>query len=300
MEAISISVDAFVADMFCNHWHEFPRSIVKHMANVVNYDCVPDRLIVDVQEIRDVVRWDRMDKMKLIRVLIRCIDIGVDDFDKIKKNIQKHDYKVKDLTFLFSRRPEFIEFFPIDLDKVGTADAAMLLALGHEYFLDKIDLTKYEFNFRESMNIIVGYDFDRDIIEQVSYDSLKGYQVGEIMEQTGERDIDILDISTLTSIDWLNLLKHRPEMLKYCDYEKFSYGDIFYSIELCCMFEEPDLSHIVLSRNLNEISPLGWEMLLIEKPGKFLAHCNFDKLDDISWHYILKSHPELHVHRPAD
>ncbi|MEK6829905.1 MAG: hypothetical protein AABY15_07330, partial [Nanoarchaeota archaeon] len=237
------------------------------------------------------------DKMKLIRVLIRCIDQNVDDLDKIKKSLCRYDYKVKDLTFLFMRRPDFIEFFPIDLEKINTVEAAMLLALGDAYFLDKINMSKYTFNFRESMNIIQGYKYDRKIVEQVNYKSLKGYQVSEILIQTGERDIDILDMSTLTNIDWINLLEKRPEMLKYCDYNKFMKGDIFYSIKLCCMFDDPDLSHLVINRNMNEISPLGWEVLLIKKPEKFLAFCNFSKLEDINWNYILKSRPELHQYK---
>ena len=35
--------------------------------------------------------------------------------------------------------------------------------------MDKIDFTKYKFNFRESMEIIQGYNYRRDIIEQDLY-----------------------------------------------------------------------------------------------------------------------------------
>jgi hypothetical protein len=148
------------------------------------------------------------------------------------------------------------------------------------------------------MNIVKAYGYDRDMLEKVNYRSLKGYQVSEILINTGERDLDILDISTMTNIDWINLLEARPEMLKYCDYSKFMSGDIYYSIKLCCMFDTPDLTHLVLDRNLNDVSPLGWEMLLIEKPEVFLAHCNFSKLDESSWNYILKSRPELISYKP--
>ena len=299
MNVISISVDAFLSDMFCRHWSELPKSVLKHIAKTIDYETVPDRIIVDNEEVRELIRWDRLEKMKLIRILIRCIDQNVNDMEKIKKSIQQYEYKIKDLRFLFMRRPEFIELFPIDLDKVNTIDAAILLAFGSDYFLDKIDFSKHTFNFRESMNIIQGYKYDRSIIEKVNYKSLKGYQVSEILIQTGERDVDLLDISTLNNIDWINLLEVRPEMLKYCDYSKFMSGDIFYSIKLCCMFDSPDLSHLVLERGVTNISPLGWELLLIKKPEIFLAHCNLSKLEEISWNYILKSRPELHVHKPG-
>jgi hypothetical protein len=298
MNVISISVDAILSDMFCKHWKELPMSALKHIAKTIDYNTVPDGVITDNEEIRAIIRWDRLEKMKLIRILIRCIDHNVSDLDKIKKSIQQYEYRVNDLRFLFMRRPEFIEFFPIELNKISTTDAAMLLSFGSDYFLDKIDFSKHTFNFRESMNIIQGYKYDRNILEKVNYKSLKGYQVSEVLINTGERDLDLLDLSTLNSIDWVNLLESRPEMLKYCNYSKFMVGDIFYSIQLCCMFDTPDLSYLVIDRDMNTISPLGWQTLLIEKPEIFLAYCNFSKLDEISWNCILKSRPELHVYKP--
>lgn len=298
MDVISITTNAFLSDMFCNHWETLPLSVLRHISRVVDYESVPDRVVVDNERVRDVIKWNKLDKMKLIRILIRCIDQNVNDLDKIKKSIQQYEYKIKDLTFLFMRRPEFIEFFPIDLNTIETFEAATLLSFGSEYFLDKIDMSRHTFNFRESMNIVKAYGYDRDMLEKVNYRSLKGYQVSEILINTGERDLDILDVSIMTNIDWINLLEVRPEMLKYCDYSKFMSGDIYYSIKLCCMFDTPDLTHLVLDRNLNDVSPLGWEMLLIEKPEVFLAHCNFSKLDESSWNYILKSRPELISYKP--
>ncbi len=297
MNVISITVNAFLSDMFCNHWQKLPDSILRHISKVIDYESVPDRIIVDNPKIREIVRWDRLDKMKLIRVLIRCVDQNVDDIDKIKKSIQQYEYQIRDLAFLFMRRPHFIELFPINLDKINTNEVAMLLSLGTDYFLGKIDMSKYNFNFRESMNIIQGYKYNRSIIERVNYKSLKGYQVSEILTHTGERDLDILDVSTLTNIDWINLLEVRPEMLKYCDYSKFMTGDIFYSIKLCCMFDDIDLSYLVLNRNLSDISQFGWEMLLIKKPEKFLAYCNFSELEELSWNNIIKIRPELSVYK---
>lgn len=298
MDVISITTNAFLSDMFCNHWETLPLSVLRHISRVVDYESVPDRVVVDNERVRDVIKWNKLDKMKLIRILIRCIDQNVNDLDKIKKSIQQYEYKIKDLTFLFMRRPEFIEFFPIDLNTIETFEAATLLSFGSEYFLDKIDMSRHTFNFRESMNIVKAYGYDRDMLEKVNYRSLKGYQVSEILINTGERDLDILDVSIMTNIDWINLLEVRPEMLKYCDYSKFMSGDIYYSIKLCCMFDTPNLTHLVLDRNLNDVSPLGWEMLLIEKPEIFLAYCNFSKLDESSWNYILKSRPELISYKP--
>jgi hypothetical protein len=295
MNVISISVDALISDIFSWHWDELPRSILKHLANIVNYNQVPDRVISDNEKVRDVVRWGRIDKMKMIRIFIRCLDNGVEIMDEVK--IEQYDYKIKHLIHLLKRKPEYIEQFRVDIDKITTSEAATVLSLGEQYFLDKIDPSRYKFNFKESMNIIQGYKYDREIIKQVNYKSLKGYQIAEILTHTGDNNIDLLDIKNLTNIDWINLLSHRPELLSSCDFGRFFSGDIFYSIQLCCMFEEPDLSYLVLDRNVNDISPFGWEKLLTEKPEIFLAHCNFNKLDDNNWSNILKSQPGLHVYK---
>ena len=75
-------------------------------------------------------------------------------------------------------------------------------------------MSRHTFNFRESMNIVKAYGYDRDMLEKVNYRSLKGYQVSEILINTGERDLDILDVSIMTNIDWINLLEVRHEMLQ--------------------------------------------------------------------------------------
>lgn len=297
MNVISVVTDAFLSDMFCNHWDELPYSVLKHLAKVIDYRYVPDRIITNNEEVRRVIRWNKLDKMQLLRILIRCIDQDVDDLEQIKTNIKKYGYRVNDLRFLFMRKPEFIEFFPIDLDKVNVIEAAMLLSLGSDYFLQKMNLRKYNFNFMESMNIIQGYKYRREVIEQVNYKSLKGHQVAEILIHTGERDIDILNLESLNSIDWINLLSDRPELIKHCNFNTFKKGDIFYPIRLCCMFDDIDLSHLVLTRDMRDITSLGWEMLLIKKPEIFLAHCNFDKLTETSWNFILKSRPELVIYK---
>lgn len=298
MNITSIITHAFLADMFCKHSDQLPTSILKHISKVIDYSLVPERLMVDDEKIRGLVKWGRVEKMQLIRCLIRSLDQDIDLLDKIIPELNNFEYKVKELTHLLARRPRYIEYFPIDLSRITTSEAATVLSLGDDYFLEKIDLSKYKFNFKESMNIIQGYNYKRDIIEQVNYKSLKGYQIGEIMIHTGNRDVDILDLSRLTNIDWVNLLERRPELLEHCDYSQFNRGDIFYSIKLCCMFETPDLSYLVTRRDMNTISPFGWEKLLIEKPEIFLAHCNFNKLDENNWKYILKEHPEFYVYKP--
>ena len=121
MNVISITVDAFLSDMFCKHYGELPRSILKHIASVINYSIVPEIVMVDNEEVRDIVQWHRIEKMQLIRILIRCLDKELDMLSVLKPNINKFDYKIKNLTHLLRRRPHYIEHFPIDLNKITTS-----------------------------------------------------------------------------------------------------------------------------------------------------------------------------------
>lgn len=295
MNVISIATDAFMKDLLLWHYDDLPHSIFKHLVRTINYNVIPDRMISDNEEILKYVKWDRMDRMQIIRVVIRCLDNKNNIVDRI--NLKKFKYKVKELVHLLKRRPRYIEHFAIDLNKITTSEASTLLSLGDDYILSRIDTSKYRFNFRESMNIIRGYKYKRDIIKKVNYNSLKGSQISEILIHTGEKNLDLFNTELLTNIDWINLLELRPEMLNLCNYKRFLTGDIFYSIKLCCMFDSPDLSYLILDRNIKDITPFGWEKLLIEKPEIFLAYCNFNKLDDNNWSNILKVQPQLHTYK---
>lgn len=298
MNVTEIIIEALLADDFSNHWQGHSKKELKHIARFVNYNHVPESVIVDNEEVRSVVRWDRMDKMKLVRCLTRSVDHDVDDIDKLLNEIRHHDYRINDLKFLLQRRPEFIQYFDIDINKLKTDDIANLLSLGHEYYLDKVDFKAYTFNATQSMNIFKGYGFDRDILEKVNYKAFVGSHIVNVIKNTGERDLDILDLTKLNNLDWLNLFEFRPDMLPMCDLDKFKKSDIFNSIKLYCLIEDEDLSFLILERDMSEIIKFGWEKLLIKDPDKFLPHCDLSKLDENNWSNIIEIRPELEYLRP--
>lgn len=299
MNVVSIAKEAFLKDIFCKHWGLLSPQELLHVSGLISYSHVPDNVIANNQEVIDVIDWDRIGRMQMIRILIRSIDHNIDILDKV--DLKKFDYKINEIKFLLRRNPNHIEHFPFDLGKLKTSEAAVLLSMelndetyiDKEYFLNRINLLDHEFSPMQSMSIAERFHFRRDVLESVDFKSFKGYQISKILAITGEANMDILDIKKLSSIDWINLLEVRPSMLKHCDLNKFNIGDIFYSIRMCCMFDTPDLSHMVMSRDMKSITPFGWEKLLIEKPEIFLAHCNFSKLDGNNWKNILLHHPKL-------
>ena len=84
MDVISITTNAFITDMFCNHWHTLPLSVLRHLSRVIDYNKIPDGIIADNERVRDNIKWEKLEKMKLVRVLIRCIDNNINDIEKIK------------------------------------------------------------------------------------------------------------------------------------------------------------------------------------------------------------------------
>ena len=73
MNVISISTEALITDIFCWEWEKLPRSMLKHLAKSVDFNIVPDRVISDNEEVRKVIDWDRVDRMKMIRIIIILI-----------------------------------------------------------------------------------------------------------------------------------------------------------------------------------------------------------------------------------
>lgn len=290
MDDNSIIADSIIANMFCEYWDKVPRSVLKHLSKVVNYSLVPERLLIYQKEVRDIVKWHRVDRMYLVRLLVRCIDHDIDIVNKL--NLKSRDYKIKEISYLLKRRPEFIRFFDIDLNKITTTEAASVLSLGSDYYLDKVKFSKYKFNFKESMSIIRGYNYRKNIVEQVNYKSLKGYQIVEILINTNTESLDLFDLSKITTTDWLTLIESNPDMISICDLNKFENSDIFNSIKLCCIFNDTELNYLILKRDLKLISPFGWEKLLIHK-NEFNDLCDFNKLDENNWRNISEYKPEL-------
>lgn len=265
---------------------------LRYFCEIVDYSKVPDRYFVDNPRIYPFVKWDRLDKMQAVRIVIR-------NFDLIEKiDLKKYDYRIKEIFFLIHKKPEMLfTHFNFSFDSLNHDDAFFLLCIGNEKYWNLIDVSKYKFNFIETLHIIRAYNFRRDIIEALDYTELKSYQVAEILINTGEEMLDLFDVGCLTTLDWLNLLPYQPDLLYKCDFNKFIKGDPYNLIQLVVLFDSPDLTYLLDSVDPNSITPLGWEKLLIARPDKFVDTCRFYKLNENNWSVISCYRPELLVYK---
>lgn len=281
-----------INDLFCTMWAELSEKELKHISNLLDYPNIEDRYLCDNEELHPYVKWDKLEKMQAIRVVTRQPDL----LEKI--DLKKYEYRIKDIWyFIQADYTRLTKYFDFDLKNLSKDDAHLLLCIGVEEFLDEIDLEKYDFNHIECFNIIKAYDCQRKVIVRLNYSLLNSHQIAYIFKATNEKMLDLFSFESLTTLNWLDLFCYRPNFIKYCDFEKFKYGDPFNLIQLITLFENPDFSYLLDEIDKDEITALGWEKLLIHKPEKYLHICDFKKLKENNWVEILKSRPSLDVYK---
>jgi len=265
---------------------------LKHICSVLDYPSLEDRYICDNETLYPYIHWDKLDKMQAIRIVSRNKKL----LSKI--NLKKYTYKVKDIFFLLQSDYTLIfKFFDFDFNNLSQDDAHAIFCLGKDEFLKLIDITKYKFGFIEMMDIIRAYEYKREVVEKLNYTILKNYQITEILMNTGEESLDLFDLEVLSTLNWLDLLSHQPKFIYSCDFERFVYGDPFNLVQLVVLFDKPDLTYLIGKIDMRNITPFGWEKLLIYKPEQFIEHCDFSKLNENNWIEINACRPELMVYK---
>lgn len=277
---------------FCTQSTTLSHDELTHLCNVINYPSIEDRYLVDNPGLYPYIKWDRLGKMQSIRIVARNMEL-------LKViDLKKHQYRIREVFFLIKRNFDILfTHFNFDFENLSQDDAYFLLCLGQDKFLKMIDFSKYSFNFIETNDIIKAYECRRDVIMSLNYKELKSYQVAEILIMTGKEFLDLFDLDILTTLDWLKVLMYQPNFINRCDFNKFIEGDPFNLIQLIVLFEKPDLSYLIEKIDLDDITPFGWERLLIGKTEKFKNLCRFEKLKENNWSVIAAENPELLIYK---
>jgi len=284
----NIILQSLLTDFFCKNFSELSEKEIKHINKYIDYESVPDRIISDNLHLHKYIDWNRISKMKAIRLVSKNFDLTR------YVNLKKYDYRIREIFwFIKTDYTRLFDFFNFDLKKCSHEDVYLLLCIGEDYFEKEICIEDHKFSFIEIMDIIRAYNYKRDIILRLDYSKLKNYQYTEILSVTGENNLDLFDIDNLSTLNWLELLNHQPDFITFCDTSKFTKGDLFNLVQLIILFEKPDLSFLLKEIDLNEISAFGWEKLLICNPNKFTDLCDFRKLNEDNWNRIVRYRPEL-------
>ena len=285
---LNIIAKAILGRIFCLNKEILTDAELIHLFDVIEYETIEDRFLVDDPSLYKYIHWDRVTKMQAIRMAARNLDIL--NFIDLKK----HQYRIREVFFLIKRDYTILfKYFDFDFNNLSYDDAYFLLCIGNMEFYNMVDVKKYNFNFIEMNNIIRAYKYNRKVISDLNYHELKNYQITEILIMTGEENLDLFSLDSLSTLNWLELLMYQPNFLARCDFDKFVNGDPFNLIQLIVLFDNPDLSYLIGKIDLKDITPFGWEKLLIGKSEKFITLCDFSKLKENNWTTIGEENPSI-------
>ncbi len=260
-----------------------PESIFNVLAQFINPNFIDDKSLLSNERIKNHIDWDKLDKLKLIRLIIR------DKFVLERLDLNKHNFTLKELIPIFIMHPDLMDYFDIDYASLSAIDAIKLIEVNPN-FITKIDLWKYTYTKNEINKILEKFHKNPEIIKHINLETLDHFAIRTLLIKSGDKYIDKLDISKLKALDWLEIFKFKPDLLEHCDLNLFQTGDAFLVTKLVQIF--PQLDYLI-EENRYKISALGWEVLLISNHEKYSKYCNFDLLSKKNWENITSYHPSL-------
>lgn len=255
-------------------------------------DIFTDISISDNVIVRQNLRWDKVRPKRLSRMMARAIDLGfIDLLNQIDTKVMK--IKVYDLRFLLGRKPEMIERFNIDLKTITNTEAHMLLELGKEYFLERIDIKGRQFSTSQQFGICKAYNYSRHVMLLFNCKLFDGFQTKEIIKTSGHDNVDLLNIKNMKLLDWLDLLSFRPDTYQYCEPDMFKNDLVSLLISLAVVSDDDRVYSIIKGKDLDEVSPFGWERLMSHRPLMFESVCDYKKLDALNKRNVIAMNPHL-------
>lgn len=263
-------------------------SLCKH----ADPDVFNDISVADNITVQENFRWEKVRPKRLSRMMARAIDLGfMHLLDRI--NLSGMKIPIRDLRSLLRRLPEIVERFNIDLKKVSDTEAHMLLELGKPYFMENINVRDRKFTISQQFDICRAYDFQRSALSLFNCKNFDGFQTKEIAKHTADENIDLVDMNNMKLVDWLDLLIDQPDMYKHCNILNYKNDPISHLISMAVMSNDDQVYSLVKSKDLDEVSPFGWEKLMSHRPEMFKDVCDYRKMDALNKRNVLASHPKL-------
>jgi len=255
----------------------------KFFIKKINPNTISDRDLTKNVEMHDFIDWNIMDRKKVIRVIARDIDL----LDRI--DMFKYNFSTNELYPIFLQYPELIKQFVNNFDELNPLELIKLLECNYD-LIDEIDISKYSFNKKDTIEIVKKFRNSRKIMERIDLGVLDHFSTRKLICQTGIDYIDRLDTKSLKNTDWIEILKQHPDLLEFCNLKIFENNDCYLLTKLVLMF--PELEYLIYD-NIDKISSLGWENLILEDLERYQDICKWEKLNETNWNNITRKHPSL-------
>lgn len=251
-------------------------------------DHLPDSTIADyLCDFMTPSAWASLEKKKRVRVSAININLAYEF------GLSQFGYTVKELLPVLNFNPAYIHELQLDFNCLSLEDAYSLLMLNRPEINSLIDISKYEFDFLKTYDILKNSSFNTDNLPGLKLDELKSYQIKDVIIHGPYGVIDRFDLSKISKLDWIEIVRNKPELLSYCDFDKFKSGDLYDLVLLVITFDDPDLTYLFDLDRIEELTPLGVEKLVVFKTDFAVEYCDLDILTTNNWNSILSQRPDL-------
>ncbi|MDG1950914.1 MAG: hypothetical protein P8J32_08945, partial [bacterium] len=173
-------------------------------------------------------------------------------------------------------------------------EAHLLLMMGYDYYLEQLDLNKYDFDYMQGFQIAKAYGFKENVVFSVPYKKFNNLQVGELLSATGEKFVDHLTLSVLRTTDWRYILEKQPQMYDYMDPSILLDSDVFDLVKILTMFDYPEL-HMAMKARVGELTPYGAELMLIHHLDEYEDLVDLSLLNENNVVKVQEHHPYFEV-----
>jgi len=260
-----------------------PDGLFNTLFPYINISELPDRHLLSNPRIRNKIDWNSLKKTQLLRLLCRDIDI-LEHID-----MSKYNFTIMELYPVFLMYPELIRQFDIDFDSLTSIEVIKLLECDNS-LVDDVNLQAYKFNKNQTSYIIKNFGNNQEIMSKVNLSSLDSFNLKNLLKRTGPKYIDQIDLSSLNVTQWFDVLVSQPDLIEHCNLLLFEKNDCYQLVKLVELF--PQLDYMI-EENIDKISGLGWERLLISNLEKYREICKWEVLSKKNWDNIVLRHPEL-------
>ncbi len=244
---------------------------------------IDDATFLSNSRLKTFIDYKKLNRKQVIRLMTRDITI----FDRIELDYFK--FTVNELQFFIAHHPKYIRKFDFDLKNL-TGKEVLILLKADMNFIYEIDFETQEFSRLDFQDLIKYFSDIDEAMSKLNFANLDNFLVRTLLILTQDKYISKVSLDTLNYLDWLEILKNHPELIKYCELSLFTTGDCFKLAQLVCVV--PSLDYLV-EQYQEQLSPLAWEKLLLFDTEKYSKICNFKCFKEINWKNILRRKPYL-------
>lgn len=275
----------------------FSDKIFRLILNKIDSGNIDDRFLLNNERIRSNINWNKLNRKQALRLMCRDTQI----LDLIDLNVYK--FSLSELELFLKSHPQYLSnpkyrnLFNFDFTNLTGKEILMLLRLDLNLIYE-IEMSNNRFSKIEYSELIREFHTIEEVMNKLNLNDLDNFHIRTLLIYTGERFISELNLALLQVLDWVEILKMRPEMFKYCNIAMFEQSTSSYLKAKIAHYVP--IYNSLITKNIEAVDALSWEYLLIYDTEKYIDLCDWSKLTETNWNNILREKPELSKYRKSN